>query len=774
MGFFYFFYFDRTKLYVTCVQMPVTQVVLQHVFENKGRIILRIYLTISFLLISLSGFSIINRGRVDSLKTLVASSKNEAAPDTLYINRLTALAANYFESNPDSTLYYGQKSIDLSRKINYKAGVANGLLQIAHANYFKGRYPLAIENFNEAISIYKSIKDYKGLSNCYTLCGRMYNLLAQYKLALRYLNMAVDLNRKLHNEMDEADSYKNIGILYFNQGMLPKALDYYYKALFIDLKLNNKLAAAANYNDIGFVLYGMQVYPKALEYYKKAYGIYRASNDLLGYGIVNENIGEVWLAQQNYDRAIAYLNVSDKIARRQDDKDGMSSIYTDLGLCYAHKKEFDKAINYLDISLQVARKYKIVYNQAYTLIGFATVYNLKHDYVNAYKYAVEGQQMAGKLGNLAVRSDAALQLNRTLAGLGQYDAAYKLLRQYIDLKDSLNNNESMQKLTSYNLEHDFANKQHQLAQQQQEKEILYEQSLKQQQLINLIFLTIIIAMITVSIVYYRQKRKQQGINLKLEEKNREVLQQKTDLDDQAQKLNDLNILKDRLISVLAHDLRAPLSTLRGLFSLLQDDTITHQQLLEMIPSVLKKLEYTSDFLDTLLFWINSQMENFDSSAKSFYIKDIVTFEVDSYLEQAAAKGIKLIDSVPDNMIASADPNSIRIVIRNLLTNAIKFSNDNDVIEITASQQDDNSHVITVKDTGIGMSEDQLNKLFKGKVNSKTGTNNESGTGMGMLFCKDLVEKCSGKIWVTSQPGEGTEFSFTIPVAISAESKLEVA
>jgi two-component system sensor histidine kinase/response regulator len=260
----------------------------------------------------------------------------------------------------------------------------------------------------------------------------------------------------------------------------------------------------------------------------------------------------------------------------------------------------------------------------------------------------------------------------------------------------------------------------------------------------------------------------------LEDKNKEVLQQKANIDDQAQKLNDLNTLKDRLISVLAHDLRAPLSTLRGLFSLLQDDTISHQQMLDMIPNVLKKLEYTSDFLDTLLFWINSQMENFVSSAKSFYIKDIVTYETESYQEQAALKGIKLVDLVPEDIVASADPNSIRIVLRNLITNAIKFSDQNDTIEISAWKYDDQNHIIVVKDTGTGMTDDQLNKLFKSKVNSKTGTNNESGTGMGMLFCKDLVEKCNGKIWVTSIQGHGSEFSFTVPMGLINEERLEVA
>jgi two-component system sensor histidine kinase/response regulator len=138
------------------------------------------------------------------------------------------------------------------------------------------------------------------------------------------------------------------------------------------------------------------------------------------------------------------------------------------------------------------------------------------------------------------------------------------------------------------------------------------------------------------------------------------------------------------------------------------------------------------------------------------------------------KGIRLIDSVPEDVIASADPNSIRIVIRNLITNAIKFSRENDTIEIRVEKEDADNHIITVRDTGTGMSDEQLNKLFKSKVNSKAGTNNESGTGMGMLFCKDLVERCSGRIWVTSKQGEGTAFSFTIPKGFIAESRLEVA
>jgi two-component system sensor histidine kinase/response regulator len=742
------------------------------VIINQSEILKRL-LALPFLFITLAGFASPSKGEVDSLKTLVTTSlQAQDEPDTLNINRLNKLAANYFDFNPDSTLYYGQKSIQLSRKIHYKAGMADGLVQTGHAYYFKGKFNVAKQNFDAAIVIYKQIGDKKRLAYCYMMYGRMYNLLAKYKYALTYLNQALDINKKLNLEKEVADCNKNIGIVYFSEGQLSTALDYYYKALLIDLKINAKLDAAANYNDIGFVLYGMEVYPKALEYYKKALALLEGTNHLLGVGTVNENIGEVYLAQKNYDLALVYLFKAIKIAEKQDDKDGMSSVYTDVGLCYANKNQFQKAQSYLNTSLQIATKYKIIYNQAYTLIGFATMYNMQKDYNNAYKYAMQGQELAVKLGNLAVRSNAALQLNKTMAGLGRYDEAYRMLKQYIDLKDSLKNNETIQKLTSYNLELNFAAKQGQLAQQQHERDLLYGQKIKQQRLINAIFLIIIICMITVSVVYYKQKLAQQKINLVLEDKNEEILLQKTNLDNQARKLNDLNILKDRLMSILAHDLRAPLGTLRGLFTLFQDDSISHDEMMKMIPRVLKNLEYTSDFLDTLLFWINSQMESFNNSVKEFRVKDVVALETENYHEQAMSKGINLVDNVPHNVIASADPNSIRIVVRNLITNAIKFSRKNDTIEITA-RQEDNNNIITIKDTGTGMTDEQLNNLFKSKVNSIAGTNNESGTGMGLLFCKDLVEKCQGKIWASSKPGQGTEFSFTIPTGILKQTKLEL-
>jgi signal transduction histidine kinase len=744
-------------------------------------------LVISLLLFSaLNGFSysLSNSGhtqpagsnKTDSLRKIVAAGLSNPAnfTDTATINLINKLAADFIEIKPDSTLYYGYKGIALSRKTNYKAGVADGLVQTGHANYFKGRFEQAKNELNEAITIYTALNDKNGLSSAYMVAGQMYNMQADYKQALAYLNLARNSYEQQNNKRALPICYKNIGMVYFGQGQHSTALDYYYKALFIEIEEHNQSAAADIYNNIGDVLQNMRAYPKALDYYGKALKIAQSTNDLLEIGIATENIGEVLLAQKHYDEAIAYLSKALQIAIKQDDKDGISYISADLGLCYANKGQNKQALDYLNAALETASKYNIVYDKTYALVGFATLFNLQKDYENAYTYALSGHKLAEKINNIWFRSNAVFELNNALAGLGKFKEAHKLSMQYIALQDSLNNDENIQKITSYNLEYEFANKHRKLIAQQKEKDELYVQKLKQEKT-NFIYLsTVLLGMIVIAAVYYKGKRRQQKINAILKESNGEIKRQKADLDEQAIMLNDLNHLKDRLIAVLAHDLRAPLSTLRGLFALLEDDTLSYEQFLDMIPQALKKLEYTSDFLDTLLFWINSQMDNFDSSDKAFAIKDVVANETATYSEQAALKGIRLIDNVSGDLVVAADPNSIRIVVRNLITNAIKFSRENDTIIISTTYLDDNNILMSIKDTGIGMPPQQLDKLFKSKVDSGHGTNNESGTGMGLLFCKDLIEKCNGKIWVESKPGLGTEFFFTLPLGSFNEEAVMIS
>jgi len=714
------------------------------------------------------------RNKTDSLRNgLLKSIANKKQDnDTSKINDLNRLANAYQSSYPDSSVYYGNMAVRIARKMKYNKGVADGLAAAANIYITQGKYQLAIANLNQSTALYSAGHNLSGLSNCDKIFGDLYCQNSDYQKAIFYYNRSLAAKLKLKELPGISRLYLDLGNVYNGMGSYSMALDYYFKSLNIDARLHNKNAIATDYNDIGFLLQNIEIYPKALQYYYKALTLFTQVHSNLGIAIVEQNIGEVFLAQGKYDDAIKYINSALAINIKQDNKDGISQLYSDLGLCYLYKNQNNRALSYLQQSLTIAIANQLDGDRAVALINTAQYYNVNRDYKQAYNYALQAKSWSDKVNSVLFRKSAYVQLIKALGGLQMYKEAFIAQQEFDQINLNAHKDESVQKFTSYNTEYNYATKQQQQMLQQKASALLYQQKIHDQRLLNIIFLIITTAMVFIIALYYKQKHNQMKINAKLSEKNQEVSQQKVDLNVQAEELNESNKLKDRLISILAHDLRSPLSTLRGLFKLLEDASISHEELLDMIPGVVSKLDYTSDFLDTLLFWINSQMDNFHSATKSFSVNEIIDIEFVNYREQAALKGITLIDDVTEKLDALADPNSVRIVVRNLVTNAIKFSGPDDKITISAIKQD-HDILVSISDTGIGMTPEQQNMLFKNRVDSAIGTRNESGTGMGLLFCKDLVEKSNGKIWVNSKQGEGTTFYFTIPTENAEKLELQL-
>jgi signal transduction histidine kinase len=705
-----------------------------------------------------------HNAKPDSLRNALLKSiaAKKQVNDTAVINNLNKLAVAYTSYYPDSTIYYGKKASQMSRVIKYNTGVADGLLAITNVYISQSKYDTVVKNLKESMALYTGVNNRLGISDCYRLYGDLYYQRSDYKKALAYYNKALPIKLANNDLPGLSRLYLSMGNNYDNLGHSSTALDYYFKALNIDTKLHNKKKISADYNNIGVILQSMEIYPQALSYFTEALNTWTQMKSDGGIAVAKQNIGEVLMAQGKHDKAIPYLNDALAIDQNQDDKDGISTCNSDLAVCYIYKKQNEKALGHLQLALKVATDNQMDYNKTIALINMALFYNVNHDYSKAYDFAVQGKTLADRIGSVVLRTNAAIQLIETLGGLKLYQEAFVAQKDFDKMKRTFRKDESVQKFTLYITQYNYAEKQRQQMLQQKASALLYQQKLHDKDLLNIIFFIIITAVLLIACVYYRQKQHQLKINTQLKHKNQEVVEQKVSIDEQAEKLNDLNKLKDKLISILAHDLRSPLSTLRGLFDLLSDESISHEEMLQMIPSVIQKLDYTSNFLDTLLFWINSQLENFNTSGKSFLIYDIVKSEAENHTEQASLKGITMVYDADKELLALADPNSIRIVVRNLITNAIKFSEAGDVIEVSATEDGENV-LVTVSDTGTGMSPGRVSQLFKSQVNSKTGTQNESGTGMGLLFCKDLVEKCNGRIWVTSEEGMGTKFFFVIPL-----------
>lgn len=230
-------------------------------------------------------------------------------------------------------------------------------------------------------------------------------------------------------------------------------------------------------------------------------------------------------------------------------------------------------------------------------------------------------------------------------------------------------------------------------------------------------------------------------------------------------LNELNQTKDKFFSIIAHDLKNPFVTLLGFSEILLSDfnELQSDEILFYINEMKKSADLSHNLLQNLLQWSRSQTGKIEFHPKQIKVNSIVQQNISLLKKSAEKKGINLIDKTDSNVIVKADEDMLNTIIRNLLTNAIKFTNKNGIISVTSDSSEEYVE-IHVKDTGIGMDPNSMSKLFRLDVSHSTvGTGNESGTGLGLILCKEFVEKQGGKIWVDSQKGEGTTFTFSLPL-----------
>lgn len=241
-------------------------------------------------------------------------------------------------------------------------------------------------------------------------------------------------------------------------------------------------------------------------------------------------------------------------------------------------------------------------------------------------------------------------------------------------------------------------------------------------------------------------------------KQTRILQEKT------AKLEEINATKDKLFSVIAHDLKSPFSSILGMSNLLLDDTGNYdneksKKLLSYIQSSAKS---TLTLTENLLSWAKSQTGQLKFEPTQIKLKEIVTEIMGIADSSAKLKDISVDTTQLPDIYVYADRNMLKSVLYNLISNAIKFTHANGKISITAAK-DKNKFQVVISDTGIGMDEETKNKLFQINAASSRGTSNEDGSGLGLILCKEFVEKNGGEIWVDSEKGKGSNFYFTVPV-----------
>ena len=245
----------------------------------------------------------------------------------------------------------------------------------------------------------------------------------------------------------------------------------------------------------------------------------------------------------------------------------------------------------------------------------------------------------------------------------------------------------------------------------------------------------------------------------------ERLETKQALEESERLLFQLNADKDRFISILGHDLKNPFNNIFGLSEVLTEEinSLNSDEIKEIAGNINKSAQIINKLLEDILLWARIQQGKIPFNPQKLNFTDICKNVLETLIPNANAKNINVNYSAADHINVFADIDMLKTVLRNLVSNSIKFTNYGGAINISAEENSENV-TISVSDNGTGIPPDNLSKLFDiSEVLTTKGTAKETGTGLGLLLCKEFVEKHGGKIWVESEYGKGSNFKFTLPI-----------
>jgi two-component system, sensor histidine kinase and response regulator len=252
-------------------------------------------------------------------------------------------------------------------------------------------------------------------------------------------------------------------------------------------------------------------------------------------------------------------------------------------------------------------------------------------------------------------------------------------------------------------------------------------------------------------------------NKALQEKNDKIEKQKAEIEQKAVELSELNSLKNKLFSVISHDMKTPMYALRNLFRSMQQMDMSGREIKSIIPDVVSDLNYTTGLMENLLHWVKSQMNAANVSPAELSMEDVTDETIHVHQLQATTKKISIIREMEESPVVFADRDMVTLVLRNLLSNAIKFTPEHGTI-IIRLKTESNFCRVSVIDNGIGMNHEALSRIQDNSYYTTNGTAKESGTGLGLMLCRDFLSKNGGSLLIESELGKGSAFSFTLPIA----------
>lgn len=623
---------------------------------------------------------------------------------------------------------------------------------------------------------------------------------SHYKLAEQYSRQALQLAERNNWNWALATAYKQIGFLATLSGDYTRAIRYDNLALDLVSRLNDSTAISETLNFLGNDYSDLGLYDQAYYYFTQSYRVGRSINDSLRMAIAIHNLGGVFRSLDQHEIALNYFDLSKRISDEIGDQDGLAYSLMETGTVYLRKKDLVKAEIYFDDALHELRKRKLtvieprvlsylgqlqaaqghfdlalayydsaewLHNRTDNEFGRAEiglekgkVYSLQKKYGEARRYIEASLATARQLNARKLQMDCSDALAQVEEASGHYADAVVHLKNHRVLRDSLYNSGIMTKLFREQVRYATELKDEKIAelsrlQAEREMELKRQATLLQRQETIRNILVVVVAL-TAILLYtiYRSGQRRKRINELL-------LQHQNDLKKRSVELEKLNAVKDRFFSIISHDLRSPINALAAILDLLAHRQISAEELTRVARDLQKQVNHARALITNLLDWALLQMDNLSIQTVPIDLRAVCE-ETRTLLSAIHSKEIAIHNQIEAGCIAQGDANMITLVFRNLISNAIKFTDNGGEIHIRCVPEG-SLYRVSVADNGVGIPDDIQAHLFDKTASYSTrGTANEKGTGLGLILCKEFVERNGGKINFSSVPGQGSTFFFTIP------------
>jgi signal transduction histidine kinase len=567
---------------------------------------------------------------------------------------------------------------------------------------------------------------------------------------LFYANNALALAKKLNYRLGIGEAHKALGINYYRMGIYDASLDNNLKAISIFKELNEQILLCKSYNNLGLVYFARNQFSKAKSYMQQGLEIANKINNNTERSRILHNLALIEYEESNFDKALQYHYKSFQIAKGENNLMLMGYNYLSIGKCFLKLNKLDSADLKIQESITIFQKLEnpnliaMAYNQYADFL-----INIK-SYTNALNIAKIAYEIGETIGSKYTVLEASDLIAKAYLGISDYENALKYRTKFYELSDTMRNESNIKSIAYIEAKYEYD---HQL----KELNFKKESEIRFSKLITKIAILFALLMIIVSAILYSFYRLKSKTNIQLMHKTEEISELNL-------KLNHLINTKDKFFSIIAHDLRSPFNAIIGFSELLTEQIRkkNYENIEEYAVIIQNSSERTMDLLKNLLDWARLQTGKIEFIAVDFLLNDLVTETIALLNDAASQKSIQILNTINQEITIHADRSMIGTIVRNLISNAIKFTNPGGKITIS-TEENQNEMVFSVKDNGIGISKvDQL-RMFRIEENfTVKGTQNEKGTGLGLILCKEFIEKYSGKIWVESEEGVGSIFSFTLP------------